>query len=138
MRRVIVGGMAAVLLVSLALAAPAAAARPADVVRVHLAPKADLGADGNITGSVRVSCPAGLQILEAGVTLSQDDQAIFGQGFIDRITCDGKQRWYRWRAFWFDQPFHTGAAYVSAFVIVTDENFEDTVSGGDTRIVRVR
>ena len=137
MRRVLVGGMAAVLLVSLALAAPAAA-RPADVVRVHLAPKAVLGTDGNVAGSVRVSCPRGLHVLEAGVTLSQDDQALFGQGFIDRITCDGKQRWYRWRAFWFEQPFHTGTAYASAFVIVTDEASEDTVSGGDTRIVAVR
>ena len=138
MRRVLVGGIAAVLLVSAALAAPAAAARPADVVRVQLAPKAVLGPDGVIAGSVRVACPSGLHVLEAGITLSQDDQAIFGQGFIDRITCDGRQRRYRWRAFSLDQPFHTGPAYVSAYVIVIDDAFQDTVSGGDTRIVGVR
>lgn len=125
-------------LAAAALAVPAgAAAAPPEPVEVRLAPRAVLGENATVTGRVQVTCPAGLGVTEAGVTLSQDDQTLFNQGFIDRITCTGRPQWYRYRVFSLEPPFHPGPARVSAFVFVEDASGTDTLSGGDTRVVKV-
>jgi hypothetical protein len=123
----------------LSFVAPALSQPPSsDVVEVRLSPVADLGADGVVTGRVRVSCPDGAQVLEALVTLSQDEQRLFGQGSIAGIRCTGKADWYGYRVSSFGEPFHPGRGTASAFVLVTDPAGTTTLSGGDSRVVTVR
>jgi len=119
------------------LTAPAAAHAAADEVDVRLSPVAVVSGTGVVTGRVRVACPEDMSVLEALVTLSQDDQTLFGQGFISRISCTGQASWYTFRVSSYDQPFHPGRAYVSAYVVVIDEAGATTLSAGDTRTIRV-
>ena len=126
---------ALLLLHSSASSSPPSKTQP---VRVQLPVGAKLVAENAIVGRVKVACPAGLEILEAHVTVSQDDQRLFGQGPISGVHCTGKPRWYRYQARAYEHSFHTGSAYVSAYVLAGAEHRVRTASGGDTRVVKVR
>lgn len=130
--------IAALVSASLLLAAAPAGARPADDVRVHLHRMAKVDPDGFVLGRVKVACPAGMEVLEALVTVSQDDQAIFGEGFIAAGECDGRRHRTTFGAQSYDAPFHAGEAYVSAYLLVVDPATDETLSAGDTRIIRLR
>jgi hypothetical protein len=107
-------------------------------VTVRLHPVASLTPSGVVIGRARVSCPNGAEVLEAGITMSQDDQQIFGEGFISQIRCNGRKRWHSFQASSTDMPFHRGVAYVSAYVLVEISGGNDTLSAGHTRFIRVR
>lgn len=92
---------------------------------------------------VRVACdPVGdvVQPLEAHLTLSQDDQAIFGQGGIAGVVCDGRLRWYVAQVHVFDGAFHRGTAHGSGFVLICDETgstCEQAQASRDIKLVGV-
>src|ERR671910_628567 len=79
-------------------------------VAVSIRPEAKLLATGAVRVVVVASCDVGQQVLEAHVSVSQDDQTIFGQtGF--SVRCDGKARKYRVTVTSFEGGFHTGDAF---------------------------
>ena len=137
MPRLLLSSLAAALLLALVPAEAAGAVR-VPAVLVRLQPSAQLDGAGAATGRVRVSCPAGMQPLEALVTLSQADGAVSGQGAIAPVTCDGRARWYAWRVAAPEAAFSPGPARASAFVLVLDGTGTSTLSGADARVVRVR
>ena len=81
--------------------------------------------DGKLKGTtailrVTVTCDAGDEVLEANLTLSQDDQAISGTGGIPGVRCDGRPHKSTVRVTAQNGTFHTGAASASAFVLVLE------------------
>ena len=88
------------------------------VVAVSIQPKAKIAANGAVRAVVVVSCDPGDQVLEAHLTVSQDDQAISGQAGIPGVRCDGKSHKYRVTVTPLGGAFHAGEAFASAFVLV--------------------
>jgi hypothetical protein len=109
-----------------------------DPVQVKIIGHGDL-LDGGARLEVRVKvrCDPVGELQEALITASQDDSAIFGEGFFGRITCDGRPRTYPVRANSLDQPFHAGKAFVSAYVLLFDEESGEDFTGQDTRTIPV-
>jgi hypothetical protein len=95
-----------VLVVTLGLAwagsVPAQAA-----VAVSIEPAAKLVANGAVRAVVVASCDPGHQVLEAHLSVSQDNQAVFGETGIP-VRCDGKSRKYRVTVTPSEGEFHAG------------------------------
>jgi hypothetical protein len=89
-----------------------------------------VNADGSATVPVTVSCPAGSRVLEAHLSLSQDDQTISGMGGIAGVRCNGRPRTYLVRVVSFSGAFHAGTAFASPFVLVQSRRSKTTESGG--------
>jgi hypothetical protein len=107
-------------------------------VAVSIAPEAKLVANGAVRAVVVASCDPGHQVLEAHVSVSQDNQAIFGQTGIP-VGCDGKSRKYRVTVTPLQGAFHAGDAVASAFVLTcTDPTCTTTEQGQDARTITVR
>jgi hypothetical protein len=77
-------------------------------------------------------------VLEAHVTLSQDDQATSGMGGIAGVVCDGRSRIYQVRVPAQQGSFHRGKARASPFVLVRDPATDTTESAGSSRIIQLR
>lgn len=108
------------------------------VVAVSIQPQAKLVAGGAVRTVVEVACDAGREVLEAHVSVTQDDQTISGQAGIP-VRCDGKARKYRVTVRPLEGTFHTGDAFVSAFVLTCiDPACLTTEQGQDARTVTVR
>jgi len=130
--------LSAAIVSAMLLLAPAAGAQSnAETVDVRLHPVAQLVPPGRVVGRVRVSCPQGSSVLEALVTLSQDNQHLFGQGAIAGVTCNGHSQWYQFQVAPQGEPFHRGRAHASAFVLVLLASGVETLSGGHTRSINV-
>ena len=131
----------AVSLLTLVAVGVAIAVLPASAtaqVSVSIDPEATLTRDGAIRLSVLASCPAGSTVLEAFVTVSQDDGAVFGRGGIP-LRCTGRTRKHRVVVRPVEGSFHTGTAFASAFVLTcADPACNTTEQGQDAREVRVR
>jgi hypothetical protein len=126
-----------VLVVTLGLAwvvsVPAQAA-----VAVSIEPGAKLVANGAVRAVVVASCDPGHQVLEAHLSVSQDNQAIFGETGIP-VRCDGKSRKYRVTVAPSEGEFHAGDAFGSAFVLTCpDPTCGTTEQGQDARTITVR
>ena len=107
-------------------------------VAVSVEPSAKLLPNGAVRAVVVVSCDAGALVLEAHVSVSQDDQSIFGETGIP-VQCDGQSRKYRVTVTPLEGAFHTGEGFASAFVLTcTDPSCETTEQGQDARTIRVR
>ena len=113
--------------VALTLAAAAQAA-----VSVKLGPTGKLDR-GAVVVRVQVACSADKEVLEANVSVSQDDGAVSEMGAIAGIVCDGKRRWYEATVTPFDGAFHRGRAFASAFVLLIDPDTEETEQDQDAR-----
>jgi len=100
-------------------------------VSVEIEDTAKLRNDGAVLVQVQVTCPKGMEVLEAHVSVSQDDQTVFGQSGIP-VKCTGKPHTYRTAVTAQQGQFHTGSAYSSAFVLIIDRATNTTQSGGDT------
>lgn len=87
-------------------------------------------ADGSATVPVTVTCPPGSFVLEAHLTLSQDDQAIWGQAGLGRIRCNGRPQIFLVTVTPFQGSFHSGTAYASPYVLVQFRGTGATESGG--------
>ena len=107
-------------------------------VTVSIKPKAKLVADGAVRAVVVASCDQGRQVLEAHVSVSQDNQAISGQAGIP-VRCNGKSRKYRVTVAPLEGAFHAGPAFASAFVLTcADPTCGTTEQGQGTKTIRVR
>jgi hypothetical protein len=91
--------------------------------------------DGTATVPVTVTCPPGSVVLEAHLTLSQDDQAISGQAGLGRIRCNGRPQNLLVTVTPFQGSFHAGAAYASPFILVQFRGTGETESGGSASTI---
>jgi hypothetical protein len=108
------------------------------VVAVSIEPEAKLVANGAVRAVVVVSCDPGHEVLEAHLSVSQDNQAIFGQTGIP-VRCDGKSRKYRVTVTPLEGALHAGDAFASAFVLTcADPTCGTTEQGQDARTIAVR
>jgi hypothetical protein len=107
-------------------------------VAVSIEPVAKLVANGAVRAVVVASCDPGRQVLEAHLSVNQDNQAIFGEAGIP-VRCDGKSHKYRVTVTPTDGNFHTGDAFGSAFVLTcADPTCGTTEQGQDARSITVR
>jgi hypothetical protein len=107
-------------------------------VAVSIKPEAKLVANGAVRAVVVASCDPGHQVLEAHLSVSQDNQAIFGQTGIP-VRCDSKSRKYRVTVTPLEGAFHAGDAFASAFVLTcADPTCGTTEQGQDARTITVR
>jgi hypothetical protein len=140
MRRFISLVTVAALMVAMLLPLGAASARQqADAVVVKVGPTAKLIDDGQaVRVKVKVKCEPPAEVLEALVTVHQDEGAAFGEAGITSVVCDGKKRTHRVAVEALDSTFRRGEAFVSAFVLVClDAECAETAQGQDSRVVRV-
>jgi hypothetical protein len=107
-------------------------------VAASIEPVAKLVTNGAVRAVVVAMCDPGQQVLEAHLSVTQDNQAIFGQAGIP-VRCDGKSRKYRVTVTPSDGDFHAGDAFGSAFVLIcTDPTCGTTEQGQDARTITVR
>jgi hypothetical protein len=107
-------------------------------VAVSIEPEAKLLANGAVRAVVVVSCDPGHQVLEAHLSVSQDNQATSGQAAIP-VRCDSKSRKYRVTVTPLEGAFHAGDAFASAFVLTCAEPACGTTEQGqDARTVTLR
>jgi hypothetical protein len=107
-------------------------------VAVSIEPEAKLVADGAVRAVVVASCDPRQQALEAHLSVSQDNEAIFGETGIP-VRCDGKSRKYRVTVTPLEGAFHAGDAFASAFVLTcADPTCGTTEQGQDARTITVR
>ena len=99
---------------------------------MSIQPEAKLVADGAVRAIVVASCDSDQQVLEAHLSVSQDDQTVCGQAGIP-IRCDGKSHRYRATVSPLEGSFHTGDAFASAFVLTcADPTCTTTQQGQDS------
>ncbi len=139
MRRFIMLVTVAALSAAMLLALGAASAQQADTVKVKVGPTAELLDDGRaVQVEVKVKCNPPAEVLEALVTVSQDEGAAFGEAGITSVTCDGKKRTHTVAVQALDSTFRLGEAFVSGFVLVClDAECAETAQGQDSRVVKV-
>jgi hypothetical protein len=129
-----------VLMVAMLLPTGAANARQqADTVVVEVGPTAKVLDDGQaVRVKVKVACEPPAEVLEALVTVHQDEGAASGEAGITSVVCDGKTRVHRVAVEALDSTFRPGEAFVSALVLVClDAECVETAQGQDSRLVRV-
>ena len=106
-------------------------------VAVSIEPNAKLAANGAVRAVVVVSCEPGDLVLEAHLSVSQDNQSIVGETGIP-VHCDGQSRKYRVTVTPLERAFHAGEGFASAFVLTcADASCETTEQGQDARTIRV-
>ena len=86
--------------------------------------------DGSATVSVTVTCAPGSRVIEAHVSLSQDEQAVWGMGGLANVRCNGRPNTYLVTVRPSSGSFHAGAAYASPYVLVQNRATGQTESGG--------
>jgi hypothetical protein len=106
-------------------------------VSVKLKRQATLVDQGQaVVVDVQAACDAGLEVLEAHVSVSQEGVASdFG-----RFTpvCDGKNHRFQVRVPAFEgSAFRPGDAFASAFVLVQDPETGETAQAQDSRRIRI-
>jgi hypothetical protein len=107
-------------------------------VAVSIQSEATLLANGAVGAVVVASCDRGDQVLEAQLSVSQDNGALSGQAGIP-VRCDGNSRKYRVMVGPFEGAFHAGAAFASAFVLTCAVPACGTTDQGHkTRTITVR
>ena len=84
---------------------------------------------------VFVTCAGGV-VLEALMTLSQDDQFTFGMAGIPGVTCDGIERKHAVEVRAVSGTFHRGPAFASAFALICGAS--TCIGGNASRIVTLR
>ena len=92
-------------------------------------------ADGSATVPVTVACTPGSVVIEALVTLSQDDGAVWAMAGIPNVRCTGQPRTYLVTLRPYDAAFHPGTAYASPYVLVQSRRTGETESGGSARYI---
>jgi hypothetical protein len=88
--------VAALMVAMLSPTAAANARQQADSVVVDVGPTAKVLDDGQaVRVKVKVACEPPAEVLEALVTVHQDEEAAFGEAGITSVVCDGKTRVHR-------------------------------------------
>ena len=93
---------------------------------------------GAVVVQVAYRCDAGLQPLEANITISQDDQRISGQTGLGSIVCDGSTHVNTVTVRPTEGRFHKGEAYASAFLLLYDPSTGQTISVNQAETITVR
>jgi hypothetical protein len=140
MKRIVALLTMATLVTAMLLPASIATAQQTEAVTVEVGPTARLIGDGQaVQVKVKVACEPPAEVLEALVTVHQDEGAASGEGFLgSSVVCDGKQRVHRVTVETLDSTFRPGEALVSGFVLVClDAECVETAQGQDSRLVRV-
>ena len=91
--------------------------------------------DGTVHVRVEAGCPAGLEVLEAFVTVSQTSG--FGLGSLP-VSCTGRTRKISVIVTLPGAAFEPGDAVVSGFLLAIDPATSETEQGQDTRTVVLR
>jgi hypothetical protein len=98
-----------------------------------------VNADGSATVPVTVACTPGSTILEAFLSLSQDDQSISGMGGIAGVRCTGRPRTFQVTVTPLNGAFHSGEASASPFVLVQSRRpGGGTESGGTSSTITLQ
>ena len=97
-----------------------------------------VNADGSATVPVSISCSPGSVVLEAHLSLSQDDGAIWGMAGIADVRCTGKPKTYMVTVWPYDGAFHAGTAYASPYVLTQRRGTGTTESGGSGGPISLR
>jgi hypothetical protein len=105
---------------------------------VTIAPLARLAPGGYIVARLEVTCDAGREVLEAHLTISQDDQRVTGTAGIAGIRCDGRPHTVKVRVTPLDGAFHEGGAVASAFILRLDPSAGTTEQGQDSSTINVK
>ncbi len=116
----------------------AAAGANSDTIQVRVKPQATL-IGGSVEVSVRIRCAPFGEPFESNITVTQDNQAIFAQRFLPAVQCNRK--WHTVTVVaspFYDDSFHRGPAYASAFVSRVDPGTGEERQGQDVRTIRVR
>jgi hypothetical protein len=133
-------GMRAPIIATLTAAAvliPAGSVAAPPDVTVSIRPHALLLEGGAaVSVSVKVSCPAGREVLEAFVSVGQNDDAVTGTAGLP-VVCDGSPSVYTARVEALEGSYQPGKARASAFVLVLDQSTGTTEQGQDGRTVRI-
>jgi hypothetical protein len=140
MKRIVALLTMASLVTAMLLLAGTTTAKQTEAVTVEVGPTAKLIGDGQaVQVKIKFSCEPPAEVLEALVTVHQDEGAAFGEGFLgSSAVCDGRQHVDRVEVQALDSTFHSGEAFVSGFVLVClDAECVETAQGQDTRVVRV-
>jgi hypothetical protein len=87
-------------------------------------------ADGSATVPVTIACTPGSRVLEAHLTLSQNDQAVSGTAGISGVRCNGRPATYLVTVRPNEGSFQAGTAFASPFVLVQRRGTGETESGG--------
>jgi hypothetical protein len=116
-------------LVATVLAALVAAPAAHTAVSVS-ASNGTVNPDGSATVPVSISCTPGSVVLEAHLSLSQDDGAIWGMAGIANVRCTGKTTTYHVTVRPHAGAFHAGTAYASPYVLTQRRGTGATESGG--------
>lgn len=106
-------------------------------VAVEVKPLARLQSDGSVIVRIRTRCPSGFTVVEGPLTVSQDDQSIFGEGFFTS-RCDGRWHQAAVPVRTFEQPFHRGTASASASLMVEHPATGEFLQGDHTGPIRIR
>src|SRR5688572_27138743 len=117
---------AASLIAAIALVLPAkGASRPVSVKLKRQATLVDQGQAAVV--DVQAACDAGLEVLEAFVSVSVSQEGVASDfGFFTPV-CDGKKHRFQVRVRAFEgSAFRTGDAFASAFVLVQDTETGET------------
>ncbi len=132
MRRILLVMSVAALMVAMMAASALPAFANHGGTHVTIAPSAKLIKGGQaVLVEVQVTCPQGKDVLEAHISVSQDDSATYGFSGIP-VKCTGKPHTYRTIVTAQQGQFHTGTAYASAYVLLYDPATGTTESGSDT------
>ena len=129
---------AAVVSLAAALGCTAPAVAAPGTITVKVQPVAQLQSDGSARVFVLVRCDPFGQVLEANVSLSQNDGFVSGMGGLGPVVCD--RRWHVATSVVrpFDGRFTRGRAFASAFVLLLDPATGTTRQGQDSRTVQLR
>jgi hypothetical protein len=105
---------------------------------VAIEPEAKLVSGGSVMARLTITCDPGRDVLEAHLTISQDDQRISGTAGISRIRCDNRPHTVRVRVSPVEGAFHEGEAHASAFILRLDSNTGTTEQGQSSGTVTVK
>jgi hypothetical protein len=105
---------------------------------IMIAPGAKLLADGSLVARLTVTCESGHEVLEAHLTVSQDEQRISGTSGVSGIRCDGRPHRLKVRVIPQDGTFHEGEAFASGFILLLDPSTGTTEQAQHSRTIVVK
>lgn len=93
---------------------------------------------GSVVARVTITCDPAREVVEAHLTISQDDQRTSGTAGISGIRCDSRPHTVKVRVTPLEGAFHEGDASASAFILLLDPSTGTTDQGQDSRTISVR
>jgi len=105
---------------------------------VSIDPEAKLARSGSVVARLTITCDPGREVLEAHLTISQDDQRISGTAGISGTRCDNRPHTVKVRVTPVEGAFHEGEASASAFISRLDPNTGTTEQGQDSQAITVQ